>query len=253
MIKKKDYIRQQFDRQIETYNKHASVQKIICQRLIAQLLDYSLSPFGKVLEIGCGTGLLTQELLSHYKAEKYIANDIAPSAQQHLKKRLDGQQNWSFIGADAESMPFPQDLDLVLSASTIQWFNDVSKFFERAHEALDKDGILAFSTFGPKNYKEIKSVLGYGLDYKNIDELQKLLNKNFQILSVTEFENKLYFKSPIDVLKHIKYLGANGIKRQFWSKGQLLNFEKEYNKKFRSNGNGISLTYHPIIIIAKKI
>lgn len=252
MIKNKDYVRQQFDRSIETYNSHAFVQKMICTKLIAQLMDYSIDSINKALEIGCGTGLLTQEFLSHFKVDSYIANDIAPSAQKHINKILCGHPDWSFINADAEYMPFPNGLDLVLSASTIQWFNDISGFFRLAYEALNENGIFAFSTFGQKNYHEIRSVLGQGLDYKSLNELQKLLNKSFQIISASEFEHKLHFKSPMQALKHIKYLGANGIKRQFWSMGQLEKFTKEYNRKFKSNDKGISLTYHPIIIIAKR-
>ncbi len=253
MIKNKDYIRQQFDRHIETYNSNACVQKMICKKLVANLLDYSHDSFHKALEIGCGTGLLTQEFLSHIKVDSYIANDIAPSAQKHINKILCGHPDWSFISADAENMPFPNGLDLVLSASTIQWFNDISSFIRHAYEALNENGIFAFSTFGQKNYREIKSVLGQGLDYKSLSELQKLLNKYFQIISATEFEHKLHFESPVQTLKHIKYLGVNGIERQFWSRGQLVNFNNEYNRKFRNNGKGVSLTYHPIIIIAKKI
>jgi len=253
MIIKKDYTRQQFDKHIATYNKHAYMQKMICKKLVAQLSISPLGSFEKVLEIGCGSGLLTSELLKHFKVDNYIANDIAPTAEKHVSSVLDGISNWSFIAADAENFTFPKGLDLLVSASTIQWFNNLDVFFDHVHEALNIGGVLAFSSFGPNNYCEIRSVLGCGLDYKTREELEHLIKKNFQIISVIEFEQKLNFDSPVQVLKHIKYLGANGIRRQFWSKGQLLEFEKEYDRKFRYDDGGIPLTYHPIIIIAKRL
>ena len=61
----------------------------------------------------------------------------------------------------------------------------------------------------------------------------------------------VYFPSPKDVLLHLKRSGVNGITSEKWTKSDLLYFTNQYNKLFKSD-YGVSLTYHPIYIIASK-
>ena len=52
----KELIKKSFRRSLNTYDQHALVQKQVCEHLAEMILKITNS-FGKVLEIGAGTGL----------------------------------------------------------------------------------------------------------------------------------------------------------------------------------------------------
>ena len=92
----------------------------------------------------------------------------------------------SFLPCDAETLDFPQGTDLITSCSTLQWFADTERFFARCHRFLSDGGILAFSTFGKKNMREIHTLTGHGLEYLSLDNLKVLLSPRFEILYAEE-------------------------------------------------------------------
>ena len=60
----------------------------------------------------------------------------------------------------------------------------------------------------------------------------------------------LLFDSPMDILKHIKDSGTNGIQTINWTVKKLRDFERFYTLKFNENEK-VRLTYNPIYVILK--
>ena len=158
----------------------------------------------------------------------------------------------SFLPGDAEALDFPRETDLITSCSTLQWFNDPGAFLTRCHQALVADGLLAFSTFGTTNMHEIRQLTGHGLDYLSVEELQALLSPHFDILHAEEEVVTLPFPTPQAVLKHLKQTGVTGTEKRIWTRSRLQSFCKEYTTRFSDAAGNVSLTYHPIYIIARK-
>ncbi len=254
MVKDKKLVGRQFSRGFRTYNASASVQKHICEVMISRLSTYLPPTINKVFEIGCGTGFLTAELLKTIRPKQYLTNDLIQNSKYELKNIFDihEYQNWSFIEGDAECIDFPKEVDLIISSSTIQWFNSFENFVIRAYNALTKGGLMAISTFGPENYNELKSISGAGLDYMSMRSHQQIISKYFNIMYADEERQHLWFDTSVDVLRHIKTIGANSLSNKFWSKGRLKDFEENYSRNFHHVNKGIRLTYHPIIIICEK-
>lgn len=250
----KKIIEQRFSRSINTYPQHATVQLHIVKKLNTHIknLSFHKSPF--VLEIGCGTGLLTNEFLQFHRPEIFYVNDISIEAMTAIASVFEKHAfpNWQFIIGDAENTHFPDHLDLIISSSTLQWFTDLERFIEKIYCNLNEDGYFVFSTYGPDNYKEVKTVAGIGLQYYSIPDLLQILHKYFNILHIEEEHQVLYFQNPIKVLQHIKYTGVNSINKQFWTKGKLKNFENEYQKQYSTPQNEVMLTYHPIYVVLQK-
>ena len=250
----KKIIEKRFSKSIESYNKQAVVQKQIVDKLSNLLLKSNITNFKRTLEIGCGTGFLTKKILNNYSVKDYILNDLVCSVQseiQQIASNLDFN-NYRFISGDAETTVFPENLDAVFSSSSFQWFNNLKFFISRMYKLLNNNGIIAFSTFGKDNYKEIKSILNVGLNYKTLDELKSMITPDFEIIHSEEWKQQEQFISPNDVLRHMKLTGVNGLKNSFFSKEKLMSFNKKYNELFSNKDKTVNLTYHPIIIIAKK-
>ena len=243
----KDKVQKGFVKSIETYRKHAIVQEAIASRLINELLRQPVSHFSKVLEIGCGPAVLTDKFFQKFNTDLYYANDIVEEYSDILSSIHSDIQ---FLGGDIESMDLPDSLDLIISSSTFQWFNNLDGFLTKIHKALQPDGLLVFSTFGPDNYREIREVNGKGLNYLSFGKHERLLSDKFEIIWSDKEIITRFFSDPFGVLYHMKQTGVNGIPGKAWTKSDLKNFKEDYQDLFGTD-LGVPLTYQPLYFIAK--
>ncbi|NJM14587.1 MAG: malonyl-ACP O-methyltransferase BioC [Bacteroidales bacterium] len=247
-----DLVKDRFSRSFVNYNQEAVVQKQIAARMGHLLQGAMPKRVGCLLEIGCGTGFLTHQLVNSFLVEKYYLNDLAENAIHEVEKNM-GQANFTFVAGDAEvTASLPGSLDAIVSSSTFQWFKNIALFFRGCTTLLNPDGMLAFATFGPKNFEQIWHTLHIGLHYQPLNQLLNALGPYFHIIHAEEWQQSELFASPAEVLRHIKLTGVNGIARHRFSKARLLRFGEEYCSLFSKDGCRVELTYHPIIIIAKK-
>lgn len=255
MVIDKEIVKKRFGRSRMTYNQHAVIQKRICKEMIRCLRETSSGSFKTVLEIGCGSGLLTEEIIKTMPPEYYYVNDIVPGMEKDVKpvfKKYDFA-SWQFLEGDAEKIALPGEPDLIISTSTVHWFNNLPDFFAKVHDTLPPGGFFAFSTFGPENFKELRSALNRGLDYPSKDDVLAMLPEDLPSAYASDYIHVLGFDDPMGVLKHIKFTGVNGLGSQPWNRKSLHDFKEKYAQYSSSaKVDGVVLTYHPILIIAKK-
>lgn len=205
-------------------------------------------------QAGNASGVLYDADVELYGAETPSENTKVPS--ENAKVPLYGSSPAttavSFLPCDAETLDFPQGTDLITSCSTLQWFADTERFFARCHRFLSDGGILAFSTFGKKNMREIHTLTGHGLEYLSLDNLKVLLSPRFEILYAEEEIVSLPFGTPLEVLRHLKQTGVTGTEKRVWTRGRLQSFCDEYIRMCGNDDRSVSLTYHPIYVIARK-
>lgn len=237
-------IKNHFEKSMEKYDQNAVVQKILAEKLCLELTNIR-KEFPSILELGSGTGLLTKELTANIKYNKYTANDIVPKSKEYLSKII---KNFTFIGGNAQKIKPNGTFDLIASNAMFQWFENLEKVTDYYKNYLNKEGILAFTTFSPENFKEIRELTGLALEYKPLDELTLILSKQYKILYAEEFEHKITFKNALELLAHMKNTGVNSLTAQKWTFKEVKDFCGRYSEKYPD----ISLTYAPIIVIAQK-
>ena len=166
-------VKKQFEKTIEKYNENAIVQATMACRLVQILQNYG-TEFDKILELGSGTGILTQEIIQNFKFKKYLANDFVTKSKKFIDKIY--PEN-IFICGNAQKIRPNCKVNLVISNAMFQWFRSI----DTSHFAgmLEKGGILAFTTFSPQNFKEIRDITGLSLKYKTTEELKKELALRF--------------------------------------------------------------------------
>lgn len=239
-----------FRRSVNSYDDNATVQKRIVQHLTELLHEYVLHS-SRTLEIGCGTGLLSEKISRLWEEQQFWVNDLV---EQMCRKTTDRCQLPASHGltGDIEHMPLTGKFDLIVSASTFQWLAHPRATFTKLADHLNPNGWLVFSTFGKDNFKELKAVTGQGLEYRSIAELRTLLSSAYDILYTEEQIHTLKFPDPLDILQHVKKTGvnANGLSTA-WTKGHLREFCEDYKVRFLTEGY-CPLSYHPIYLVCRK-
>lgn len=246
----KHLIRSRFSRSLSSYNDSALAQHKIAEKMCDMIAGQyrEMETAGKVLEIGCGTGILTRLFMGRFNPSELTLVDICPDVSA-LFRDIDCR----FIAGDAEHCELPPAQDMVISCSAIQWFEDQRAFISRCYGLLNKKGILAVSTFGQDNLLQIRSVTGTGLEYTDTDRLRKTVTEaGFRVINLEEDHIDLHFKSPEEILRHLKQTGVTGISRSPWTKGSLKEFASVYRERYLLPDGTVPLTYHPIYLIAEK-
>jgi len=134
----------------EGYEASAGVQRIVACHLAEMAGRERLAPGAPILEIGCGTGLLTREIRQRWPDAMLTATDLAPAmvdatARQGLAARL--------FAMDGEAPAFDGPwFDLILSSLTFQWFEDLPAAIARLHGLLRPRGSLYFATMGAESF-----------------------------------------------------------------------------------------------------
>ena len=160
-------VKKQFEKSFDKYNSNAIIQKELAKKLVEEVSKIGIN-YDKILEIGSGTGLLSKQISKNIKFEEYYANDLIPKSKYYLDKILD---KYEFIQGDAQKIKLNKKLNLIISNAVFQWFKDLKKTSKYYSSLLDKDGIIAFSTFTQDNFKEIKELTGISLEYKTKNQI----------------------------------------------------------------------------------
>lgn len=243
----KDLIKTRFKKSLKTYNDNAIVQKQMAKTL-AEIAGKG--SYDTVLELGCGTGFLTGEILKNINFSKYYAVDFVEGCKDYIS---DISKAVQFICDDLEKIDISKyKPNLVVSNAAIQWADNLPDFIDNVVTQTEPNGTFAFSVFGQDNFKELEKVLPQNtsdkMKYYSIEELEDILKK-YPKKIIKEETITLKFNSPKDVLHHIKNTGVNGVKRVIWTKKDLISFEKKYTEIY---GQNIILTYHPIYVKIEK-
>ncbi|MGL4992907.1 MAG: malonyl-ACP O-methyltransferase BioC [Bacteroidales bacterium] len=240
----KELLARRFSKAAATYDQSALAQQEIASHLWSITSRLLTDTPKRILEIGCGTGMLTRIYTKECIESNVTLNDIYDS-RDFLPPIYS-----KFIQGDAEEVDLGDGYDLILSTSALQWFSDLSTFINKIEQSLKPGGVFAFSTFGPYNYNEMRSVTNSGLDYHTQEELMGMLDR-FDVIRFEERTITHLFGSPIDILRHIKSTGVAGGLGSSWSKGQLTRFVKDYGELSNENGDH-PLTYHPYWVVVRK-
>ena len=237
-------IKKQFEKSFETYDKNATVQQLMAKKLV-EALSKTEANFDSILELGCGTGILTKEIVKSLQFKTFYANDLVEKSKIYIEKII---PNAKFYSGNALKIKPSQKVDLVISNAMFQWFSNLENISNHCKNLLNKSGVLAFSTFSSGHYSEIETLTGLSLAYKTFDEIKTVLEKDFEILYSENFTQTLQFSTPLELLAHMKTTGVNSLTTQHWTFKEVRDFCDNYKAKYPD----ITLTYSPVIVICRK-
>ncbi|MFD0617541.1 malonyl-ACP O-methyltransferase BioC [Paenibacillus sp. GCM10027629] len=270
----KERVRRNFDRHAGQYDQYAVVQRWMAERLLAYVSDWAKGrSVSRILEIGCGTGIVTAELSRLFPQAQITALDLSERMVEETRKRLgEDASNVTFIVADAEEWACAQMLqdqkahlsqkityDVIVSSAVFQWFNDPQRTCRSLQQLLALDGLFAFATFAGETFHELhrsfaaaESKLGlpmipHGQSYPNGSDWQQMFGDQ----GLFRWDQQQYILTYRDVmafLHSVKRVGAsNAVKQTDSLGGSRALFQAMcayYEQHFAaSSGEGIQVTY----------
>lgn len=240
-------VEQSFRRGLKTYHDSATQQAQIAQRLSGLMAQHLPHHMDSALEFGIGTGHLTRVLIKNSKIDHLYLNDLVSDCAEFAPRGA------AFIGGPIESMALPQNLDLICSASTVQWVEDLPSLLERFSDVLAPGGWLAVSGFGHKQFHELRALgsTAAAPNYMDAADWRFILPQNMIIRHLSQAQTTEWFPSALSLLKHLRDTGVNGATNRSWTTQDLQGFETEYAERFGTN-EGLPLTYDPVWILAQK-
>lgn len=232
----KNLIEEKFKNSINFYDDNAIIQEKMATKLVSLIHKTN---FKNILEIGSYSGILTRKIVKKFNFENYLALDIVDSFEKikNLNPKI------KFQKIDIEKFETQEKFDLIIANASLQWCNDFSKTIEKLKSFLTDDGFLALTTFANDNFFEIRDSFNVTLDYKTIEEIEAIFNNS----KIEQEIHTLQFKSPNELLKHLKLTGVNAITKNILNYKEIKNSMEILDKKFQNK-----LTYKPIYIISLK-
>lgn len=116
-----------------------------------------------VIDVGCGTGILSNMLLER-GARKVVCIDFSQYMIEQCKIKFStmgySSEKIEFRRADAEKLPFEDNMfDLAVSGMMLGLVVDQGKIISEMYRVLQPGGRIAVSTHGPEWYYEIVETL----------------------------------------------------------------------------------------------
>ncbi|MDE6460473.1 MAG: DUF452 family protein [Paramuribaculum sp.] len=232
----KNGVTEAFTRSIETYGNNAPAQRYSAERL-AELINQKATLKGEVIEIGCGSGFLTEliePMLENNSTLSLI--DISP-----IDNHLPGKH----ILGDAETYMFSLQEDSVsaiLSSSAVQWFNSPSTFLHNALRVLSPGGLLAISVYEDTTFSQIPQLKSPSRVFSQ-SFIKSIVPQGFDIIFLDSSEYIQEFDSAIDILRHFRLTGVAPTDKSSGSVALA-------RKILRNNIN--TLSYNPIFLLLTK-
>jgi malonyl-CoA O-methyltransferase len=146
-----------FDAAAGSYDAHSAAQRHAAQRLVEHLVPLGLPPRPRILEIGCGTGHLTERLARHFTGATMLATDIAPAMVAACQARLGKYSRIDFAVMDGCRPAIADFYDLICGNLVAQWFDKLPAACARLAAQLKPGGILVLTLPGGETFREWKA------------------------------------------------------------------------------------------------
>ncbi|MFA5110569.1 MAG: methyltransferase [Desulfobaccales bacterium] len=257
-------IRRNFARRARSYDRHASMQRLMAQGLVAMLQGIPARA-RRILEIGCGTGYLTRLLRQAASDARLVALDLDAVLVEAARERLGPEAGVAFLVADGEN-PIRGEYDLIIGNATFQWFAHPGETLAAYWRNLAPGGVLAFSTLGPGTFQELAGALARAAHSLNLAEPPRIAAQGFgdreswsRHLHRAGFSRvhlsrelvTLTFPTVRDFLKALQATGATNPNPRPFSPRLLTALLDAYQATYGENG-AIPVSYEVIWAVAQR-
>jgi len=218
------------------YDTYATVQKAVAENLMTYLPSGDV---GRILEIGCGTGIYTGFLREKFKDAYIKACDMSGKSIEIARSKF---PTVDFVVCDAEDAQAGGKYNLITANGVFQWFKDLESAIKKYRTVLSDEGSLVFSVFGPGTFKELDQCLTVVSDrhissyyFAGKERLDGILRTSFTAVETREMLIREEYLTLGELLNKIRYTGVRGDGaggRFLWGRDRMNEVERIYRERF---------------------
>lgn len=216
----KTFIQDAFGTAAKTYEQQAPVQKWTAELLRQYVESLDLGEVQTILEIGCGTGFLTRELMDLFPNAKWTVTDLSVEMLETCRQNVPYEAE--FRQMDGEFPSIEGKFDLIISSLAMQWFADLEGGIQRLANLLTPAGHMVFTTLGQQSFCEWRCCLEelslpVGLhDYPSLAVAQSY-DVGQKAIGFSSRIKKQAYPNGLAFLKALKSIGAQSPKSGYQS------------------------------------
>jgi trans-aconitate 2-methyltransferase len=138
-----------------TYDRTSEPQQAWAAEVLARL--DGVAPNATVLDVGCGTGRVTEALLARVPRGRVLAVDASADMVALARGRLGERAHvWC---EDALALELDAPVDAIVSTATLHWVPDHDRLWSRLAQALRPGGVLEIQCGGEGNIDRVRAVI----------------------------------------------------------------------------------------------
>ena len=254
-------IQRRFSAAAHTYHEHASVQQTIGERL-AEMIDHDFEP-SAILEIGCGTGVLTRLLLDVFPGTPICAVDLSDRMIEQARRYCGFTRRVEWCTADAAGFAADRKFSLIISNCALHWVVPIERAFLNLAPQLEPGGQLICSVMLNGTLQELHDTRLHVAPRKkprgqlpSENEVMEAITKSsLDILKAKIEPFEIAYNSAQTFLRAIHDQGLTGgtysSAQHPLTRGELELLCRLYEKNYSTLG-GVRATYRAGFFIARK-
>lgn len=201
-------VREEFSRFANLYDRYNIIQSKVAKRVTSKI---DIKNCNRVLDIGCGSGLIYKNIINTINFKKFIALDfskemldIHPTSKNIEKIYFDFNNREDFNILERDSY------DFVISSSALQWSRDLDMTLG---EISRLSNIFYFSIFTSGTFRTLHQIAGIKSPIYSKEEIEETINRYYSS-SLELINYNLEFSNVYEMLHYIKRSGVSGGKRE---------------------------------------
>lgn len=245
-----------------TYDRHAALHR----RIAKQLLEWA-EPLGegeRVLDAGCGTGILTQLLVRHYPHATIDALDLSPTMLAAAQSNLAHYPWINWINVDVGTYQAPTPYRCIASSATLQWLPPAADIIAQLGQQLTDGGHLLLSVMTEQTLHELHAVRQLVAPTKvpamrlepHDAYVDALLTTPFTLIRSDVQTYTTYYPHARDLLRALHEQGVTGgrVSRGTHplTRRELADLATLYDQRFREPDGRVCATYEVGFYLARK-
>lgn len=243
-----------------TYDVSAIVQDQVAARVVELLGD--LPGAGPILEIGCGTGLLTRRLAEIWPAAEIHALDVSSRMLEEAVRRCPALPRVTWIRADVRDYSSPRPYPLIVSSSALHWIEPLDETLSAVAALAGRNAFFVASFMLRDTLPELHQARRHVAPDKipaarlaDLDTIQQVLDTRGWTIQVANEETLP--ERHADARALLRSLHDRGVtggavshSRYPLTRGELNRLRKYYDARYHHPEGGVKATYHVGLIKA---
>ncbi|MCB0322217.1 MAG: methyltransferase domain-containing protein [Bdellovibrionales bacterium] len=255
-------LRKRFGRAAGSYQLAANLQAEIAEWLLCLLPD-DLRPDAAILDVGCGTGVLTRLVRERFPRARMTAIDCSEEMIRAAARQSGNVQEIRWIVGDMRDHVFDEQFDLIVSSSALHWMEPLKSLFQSLAKATRPGGLLVASMMTERTLLELhrlrRELFPENVPARRLPSVAVALGaietSGFALERHESVLMEQRYSSAHELLKKLNKLGVTGGSISSGgrplSRAQLKILSNEYERR-HSIANGVVASYEALYFVARR-